>query len=95
MGKYEYCVHEINLFKKEDGSFENFSHRTYLNKLGNAGWELVSTESFDEHIETISVEPEEVVDEKGEVDYVDKGKRRIWKYDVKKVVLFFKREVKE
>ena len=95
MRKFEYCAHEIDLYKQEDGSFEHFRQRSFLNHMGSEGWELVSTESFDEHIETISVAPDEVVNEQGEIDYIDNGRRRIWKRDIKKIVLFFKREVKE
>lgn len=91
MKKFEYCTLTREFFKNKDGTYEEI-RGSILNVYGKAGWELVSTESFDEHVVRIATDYEEVKKEDGEIDYVDNGKKFLMEYDRKKVVYFFKKE---
>lgn len=93
--KFEYRVFEEELYKQPDGSYESLERTSILNRFGKAGWELVSTEKFNEHISKMSTDPDEIINEDGEIDYIDTGRKTLLEYDLKKVVFFFKREITE
>ncbi len=94
--KFEYHVEEIRLYPEHEGEFEGgfeIKKREFFKKtlaeLGEDGWELVSTEIFDEHIEAIrSLDDYMPEDDETKTE----PNTFIYKSDLKKCILFFKRE---
>ena len=93
--KFEYATWTNFILKKENGEWGDVNIPAVLKRFGEQGWELVSTEMFDEHIKEIAPDIKEVEKENGEFDYVDTGKKFLMEYDQKKIVYFLKREISD
>ena len=92
---FEYKTLDETYTFNDDGTLNTTSRYPLriLTLLGRQGWELVSTEMIDEHISRMGVAPDEVVDENGDIDYVDTGRRELYEYNQKRCLMFFKRAV--